>query len=306
MKKSQKTTKLYVTLLVACVCSLALLVSVITFGNSKYVPTWQQIGQFFTGNEASPDEDYVCFIDVGQGDSILISSNGYNALIDFGNKSDYGSNLLDSLRSHGIKELDCVILSHYDNDHVGGASKVVEALPVHYAVLPELDDQNTDDFADLSEAFEKDGTQDYTAKVGTVINIGDCEMTVIGYSRNASNSNDSSVLIMAKLGNKKFLFTGDAGATIERQLISDGVNVDCDVFKAAHHGSKNSNTKEFVAAASPEYAVISVGESNRYGHPHEEVLDVFSSVGVKVYRTDRSGDITFKVINGELFAETEY
>ncbi len=305
MEKPTKIT--YIKLLAVCVAALVAIITLISFSDYKDIPSWSEMYENLFGGEETPtEEDYVKFIDVGQGDSILISSNGYNALVDFGNQSDYGSELLNSLESYGIKELDCIVVSHYDVDHVGGAAKVVEAIEVHYALLPEQNDRGDETFDDFQYALENNGTKVSMAKIGAVINIGDFQITVLAYNRDAENSNDRSIVLMAELDQKKFLLTGDAGAEIEQQLISDGINVDCDVFKAAHHGSRNSNCEEFVKAASPEYAIISAGRSNQYGHPHEEVLSVLEKCGAKIYRTDRSGDITFYIENGSISVETEY
>ena len=294
-------------LLIICVTCLALLMMLITFADNRYIPTWTDIGRAIFGDETkASDEDTVRFIDVGQGDSILISSNGYNALIDFGDESDHGSELLDALRSYKIERLDCIILSHYDMDHVGGAPKILKALDVEYALLPELSDKEANDFDDFQYALENSGAEVSIARVGTLVNIGDFDITVIGHYADESDSNDRSVVLMAECGGKKFLLTGDAGADIENRLMEEGINLDCDVYKAAHHGSRNSNTLDFIKAASPEYGVISCSSSNQYGHPHTEVLTNLETVGAKIYRTDRSGDITFKIENGEIIPSTEY
>lgn len=294
-------------LLIICVTCLALLMMLITFADNRYIPTWTDIGRAVFGDETkASDEDTVRFIDVGQGDSILISSNGYNALIDFGDESDHGSELLDALRSYKIERLDCIILSHYDMDHVGGAPKILKTLDVEYALLPELSDKEANDFDDFQYALENSGAEVSIARVGTLVNIGDFDITVIGHYSDESDSNDRSVVLMAECGGKKFLLTGDAGANIENKLMEEGINLDCDVYKAAHHGSRNSNTLDFIKAASPEYGVISCSSSNQYGHPHTEVLTNLETVGAKIYRTDRSGDITFKIESGEIIPSTEY
>ncbi len=299
-----KITK-YKRLLAICIAALVLFVALFCFSDYRDFPSLK----YFVAQsriDIDPEEDFVRFIDVGQGDSILISSNGYHALIDFGNQSDFGNELLDSLRSYGVTELDCVIISHYDTDHVGGAAKIIGALEVYHALLPEQYDRGESSFDDLQYALENNETKVYPAKVGTVVNIGEFEITLLNYNRDADNENDKSLVLMAEIEGRKFLFTGDAGVEIEKQLLNDNINVDCDVFKAAHHGSRNSNSKEFITAASPSFGVISVGASNQYGHPHEEVLSNLTEVGAKVYRTDRSGDITFKIEDGNIKVETEY
>lgn len=297
----------YLRLLIACALCLLAMITAITFAESFNIPGWSDIFSVISGEKIEQtDEDFVRFLDVGQGDSILISSNGYNALIDFGNQSDFGSELLNSLKSYGVKRLDCVMLSHYDTDHVGGGSKIVGAIETKYALLPELDDRSDNSFNNFQYALENSKTEIFPAKLGTVINIGDFEITVLAYNRDAENSNDKSVVLMAEISGKKFLFTGDAGVAVEEQMLSDKINVDCDVYKAAHHGSRNSNCRKFIEAASPEYAVFSVGASNSYGHPHMEVTENLEGVGAKIYRTDKSGDITFRVENGNITVETQY
>ena len=298
---------LLLRLLVVCILCLVAILTLITFADTFKIPGWSEIFSAITGEEEKPsEEDFVKFIDVGQGDSILICSNGYNALIDFGNESDFGSELLNDLESYGVDRLDCVILSHYDTDHVGGGAKVIGGIETKYAVLPEQDDRSENSYDNFCYALEESKTEIHTARLGTVINIGEFEITVLAYNRDAKSSNDKSVVVMAEIQGKKFLFTGDAGVEVEQQMLADKINVDCDVYKAAHHGSRNSNSEEFVSAASPEFAVLSVGASNSYGHPHTEVIDILEEAGAKIYRTDRMGDITFRVKDGKILVETEY
>ncbi len=302
----QKSKGFYIRLLVLCVTTLLFLIVFITFNDNSDIPSWKDMYHAIFGeDEPDTESDYVRFIDVGQGDSILITSNGRHALVDFGNQSDFGSELLDSLEEYGVKELDCVILSHYDKDHAGGAAKVLRGVKTHYALLPEQNDRTDDDFDDLLYSLESREVEVTFAKAGTVVNIGDCEITVLCYGREEKNSNDQSVVLMADLNGVKTLLTGDAGADIERKMLEDKINVDCDIFKAAHHGSRNSNCKEFVEAASPKYGVISAG-ANQYGHPHDEVLQIIKDAGAKIYRTDRSGDIEFNITDGNIKVKTEY
>lgn len=296
MKKSTKS--LYVRLLMACATSLVLLIYFVFF-TDEGIAVWN------SSPPADSEADIVSFLDVGQGDSILIRSNGYNALIDFGNRSDYGFSLANKLTKQGVKELHCVIASHYDQDHVGGCAEVLQAIKVHNIVLPELSDRDDESDENLYYNLQASKSTVYTAKPGMIINIGDFELTVIGYYSDETDTNDRSIIVMADIDGIKFLFTGDAGKDVEERLIEDRVKLDCDVYKVSHHGSKNSSSKEFVEALSPEYAVISAGENNRYGHPHQEVLDILEDVNAKIYRTDVSGDITFSVENSKLSVVTQ-
>lgn len=285
---------------------LVALIIVITFSDNSVIPNWQGIYNILTGKTIATEDDMVKFIDVGQGDSILISSQGYNCLVDFGNESSYGQELLGDLKDCGVNELDCVILTHYDTDHAGGAARVITGIKTHYALMPEQHDRSETVFNDLQYALEESGTKVSFAKAGTVVNIGNFEITVLAYGANEEDENDRSIVLMVKNGDKKFLLTGDAGAGVEKTMLDDRINVDCDVYKAAHHGSRNSNSKEFVEAASPTYAVYSVGASNQYGHPHEEVTEILENAGAKIYTTAKHGDVTFYIKDGELSVETDY
>lgn len=289
--------------MVALVCFLLL----ITFSDDRSIPSWKQIGNSIFGNRAEiSDDDFIVFIDVGQGDSILISSNGFNALIDFGTAAEGGENVVDALYDCGVDSLDCIVATHYDSDHIGGGPEVFDAFKVYNAVIPEISDRETEAYESFQYALDESGASVYTARLGTVINIGDFELTVIGYYYDEEDSNDQSIIIMADIDGIKFLLAGDAGEGVEERLIDDGIRLDCDVYKASHHGSRNSNTAEFIKAASPKYAVISAGKGNRYGHPHDEVLEIFDSVDSEVLRTDVSGDIIFRIENSEMVISTEY
>lgn len=296
-KQSKATYKSLLTLCVSCLVAFLYLVFVAEetssfFWDAVYKPPYDV------------ETDYVDFLDVGQGDSILISSNGYNALIDFGNQFDKGKALTRKLRRNGVKELHCVIATHFDSDHIGGYPKVLQNVKVHNAVMPEFS-KGSDDFDEgLYYSLNENVDNVYTAKPGTVINIGEFELTIIGYYSDEKDSNDRSLIIMADIKGVKFLFTGDAGEKIEKRLIDDSILVDCDIYKVGHHGSRNSNSEDFIRAISPEYAVISVGD-NSYGHPHEEVLGILEKQGTKVFRTDVSGDIIFRVEEDKIHIETK-
>ena len=120
-----------------------------------------------------------------------------------------------------------------------------------------------------------------------------------------TEENNQSVIVMAELDGIKFLFTGDAEAKAEQALLDEGINIDCDVLKVGHHGSSSSSSQSFLAAATPEYAAISVGENNIYSHPSSSVVSALEDCGAQILRTDTDGDITFYIENGEIRTETE-
>lgn len=298
MSKQNKAT--YIKLLILCFSCLLAFIYLVFFAKGTSSLFWNAV----YGSPNDIEADYVKFIDVGQGDSVLISSNGYNALIDFGNQYDKGSALAKKLKKNGVKELHCVIATHFDQDHIGGYPKVMQTIKVQNAVMPEFIKGSEDFDEGLYYSLNENVTNLYTAKPGMAINIGEFELTVIGYYSDEEDSNDRSLIIMADINGIKFLFTGDAGVGVEKRLIDDSVLLDCDIYKVGHHGSRNSNSKEFIEAISPRYAVISVSESNAYGHPHEEVLDILEEEGTQIFRTDVSGDIIFKVEDDKIKINT--
>ncbi len=297
------TRKDHIKLLTVLVAALVFIVLLISFSKDARIPTWADLFGLKTPDE---DADYVRFIDVGQGDSILIYSNGMSAMIDFGDNVDDGADLISSLRKYGIKKLDCMIITHYDADHIGGADTVLEQLDVDNIILPQRYEEDSFALDEVDKAVARSDAAVYDAELGTKIYIGDFTLTIVAYYPDEADTNERSIIVMAEMEDKKFLFTGDAASSVEKQMMEDEIDLDCDVFKAGHHGSKYSNNLEFLQYVTPEYAVISCGELNNYGHPHSEVLKNFNTVDATVFRTDIDGDITFYVEEGKLRVDTEY
>lgn len=293
----------YVKLLVLLVSALAFIVLLISFSKDTRIPTWADL---FGIKTKDADADYIRIIDVGQGDSILIYSNGMSAMIDFGDNVDDGADLMGSLRSYGIKRLDCMIITHYDSDHIGGADTVLEKMDVDNVILPKRFEEDSKALNEVDKALSKSNAAVYEAVTGTNIYIGDFILTIIAHYTDEVDTNERSVIVMAEMEGKKFLFTGDANSTVEKRMMQDGIDLDCDVYKAAHHGSKYSNDLEFLECITPDYVAISCGELNSYGHPHSDALKNFKSMDALVFRTDVDGDITFYVVEGRIRVDTEY
>ena len=248
----------------------------------------------------APQNDFVSFLSVGQGDSTIIHSNGYTALIDTGTPMS-GLTVAKELRKCGINRVDVLILTHPHDDHIGGAEYLIGEIAVDSMVLSNVlpnDDENAQCLNYLKQSAAEKQIKCYTATAGMVINIGNFELTILMSDDNAKEENDTSVIIMVKNGEHKFLFTGDAEAVAERKLIKENINFDCDVLKVGHHGSNTSSIADFLKIASPEYAVISVGKGNSYGHPHGDVLSRLADANVTVLRTDILGNITFQIVEG--------
>ncbi len=299
-KENNNFKRNFIIIVMAVIVVTAL---VISFANSGNTPSWQEIVGSKSGEE---HDDYIKFLDVGQGDSILIGSNGQSMLIDTGSES-FGDAVAQKIFSYGFKKLDMMMLSHNHEDHVGGAEIISKKMNIDNLLLPNI--KNTKEKTRIiesakSEVLANEG-ECYTAKKGTHTKIGDIAVSVLACYYEDNDENDRSIIAMAELNGFKVLLTGDAGTQSENKMLKEGINVDCDVLKVGHHGSSSSSGKKFLKAATPEYAIISCGVDNQYSHPHEETLYRLEQVNAKVFRTDISGEITLYFDNGEITVKTE-
>ena len=234
----------------------------------------------------------VMFIDVGQGDSTLISCNGHYMLID-GGDSNKSNTIYTVLKNKGITHLDCIVATHPDSDHIGGLPGALSYADcdVIYSPITKYEGKA---FNKLNNAAIKKNIPVVVPEVGKKINLGNAVLTVLGPTdiEPSMDTNDISIVLRMDYGSTSFLFTGDAEQE-EQQLLMwncyDMLNVDC--LKASHHGSHNGADYAFIAAVSPKVTVISCGKDNRYGHPHEEAMSLLKKSGTDLYRTDMQGDI---------------
>lgn len=252
----------------------------------------------------------IIFIDVGQGDSILIRMpfNKGNYLIDTGGVMSFeqpgwqkrkdvydpGRNIvLPLLKSEGIGKIDKLILTHGDADHIGGASALFDELRIKQLILPRETERSPLELDIIKKALGQ-GTAIYSAGAGTGWTSGEGNFNILSPSGTTGNRNERSIVLLANIGGKKWLFTGDLGNDGEQILLSNFGDLDIDVLKVGHHGSKFSSSKEFIESIKPEYAVISVGAKNRYGHPSGEILSRLDLQEVRIFRTDLSGAVIFR------------
>ena len=233
---------------------------------------------------------YISYINVGQGDSILIKLGDCDILIDAGTSS-YGSTVSSYLKAQGVDDIELMINTHPDADHCGGLTKVLGDFVVEQVWISKDTSKTTSAYKDFTSAITKEGLTANQPSKGTVFTYEYLTLTVL-YSEKGSDSNNSSIVVMVEYGNFRFLFTGDAGDEVEKKLISSGADLNCDVLKVGHHGSKYSSSAAFLSAVDAEYGVICVG-SNSYGHPTSETLARLSSAGITVYRTDKNGNVVF-------------
>lgn len=265
----------------------------------------QESGAQDAGNEPEAEGDLtVTFLDVGQGNAVLVESEGEYMLIDGGDR-EYSSFVVSYLKNAGVTELSYVISSHYDADHLNGVVGALNAFPCETVLAADYvtDTRVYDSFC---EAVAEQGISLVYPSVGDVYEFGDAEFTVVcPDSYDYADVNDDSVGIRLVHGENSFLICGDAGKASEDAMLESGVLLDSDVYLASHHGSDGSSTAEFLEAVSPETVVISVGADNSYGHPSERVLEDVMAVGAEIYRTDLQGTVTVTSDGEQLFWNTE-
>ena len=239
----------------------------------------------------------VYFFDVGQGDAILIDSPTHGrVLIDGGRNRQIISELGKTL-SFGDRRIDAVIATHPDADHIGGLPEVVSRYKVGLLISPGVESDNEID-DELRRRAEEKKIPMILARRGQVINFGDgVRLTILFPNQEVStwDTNDASIVAKLVYGESSFLFTGDAPISTENILMGLGKEyLDVDVLKAGHHGSRTSTGLTFAQVTTPEYAVISAGKDNTYGHPHQEVLNILERVGAKMISTVEMGTIRFE------------
>ncbi len=229
------------------------------------------------------------FIDVGQGDAALVLCDGETMLIDGGEPGD--SDLIYTyLTKQGIDHLSYIVATHGHSDHVGGLSGALNAATVD-TVLCSVEEYDSKAFRNFEKSLQKQGVAITVPEVGYSFNIGSATATVLGPVSPSEDANNTSLVLRIVYGQTGFLFTGDAEYEVETEILDSGTDISCTVLKVGHHGSNSSTSYRWLREAAPEYAVISVGTDNSYGHPHEEVLSRLRDAEVTTYRTDLQGDI---------------
>jgi competence protein ComEC len=244
----------------------------------------------------------VNFIDVGQGDSTLITDGTHSILIDAG-ETEYADTVASFIENKGIKKLDLVIATHPHSDHLGGLPGVLLKIPADEIIIPKIPDDKTPTTKIYETFLDTADTGDIPLRetfAGDSFDVGDIHFDVLSPEKNADydDLNDYSTVIMLTYGDTRWLFTGDAEKPAEKDLLGSGVNLSADVLSVGHHGSANSSTADFLAEIEPQIAVISCGRDNDYGHPTDEALTRLGLYTERIYRTDISGTITLKT-NGE-------
>ena len=232
------------------------------------------------------------FIDVGQGDAILIElPNTENMLIDAGD-NDQGEKVVEYIKKHNIEEIDYLIGTHPHADHIGGLDNVINSFKIGKIYMPQVN-HTTKTYEDVLLAIDAKGKKIKAAKKGLII-VEDDELKaeiLSPISNDYQDLNNWSVVVKLDYKKISFLFTGDAEEKVENQLINSGIDLKSQVYKVAHHGSDTSNSLSFLEKVDPQASIFSVGADNNYGHPSLEVINKLDEIDSNIFRTDKQGTI---------------
>jgi len=262
------------------------------------------MGETRGGAEPPPSGSLsVSFIDVGQGDGVLVQAGGTNHLIDAGNIEE-GPNVVDFLRSRGVSALDGIIVSNPDADHIGGFLDVLDAFPVE-TVYISGDEKGTLTYNSFLRSVRAEGAEVQLVRTGYLMDWGGVRVDVIGPPTDAegglfSETNDNSVALLLTYGSARILLAGDAEANEEEYMASGSYTGPLSLLKVTHHGSNTSSTPLFLNRFTPKVAVIQVGADNSYGHPTPETLDRLRRTGARVFRNDEHGDVIVTIKDEQL------
>ena len=262
-------------------------------------------------NLSQPQFLEVTFFDVGQGDAIFIETPENHQILIDGGPNETILEKLGQEMPFWDRTIDLVLLTHPESDHMAGLIEVLKRYDVENVLWTGVL-RDTGEFKEWQSLIANEGAQVKIAEAGKRINcskadLNECYIDILFpfesfKGEEVKNPNNTSIIARLLFGETSFLFTGDAFKEVERELVKRSAEIDSDILKVGHHGSKTSTAKEFIELVSPETAVISVGKDNRYGHPYQEVIENLE--GARVLRTDIEGDI--KIISDGTSYKVDY
>lgn len=306
-KRTKKQQQEYRSKLLGIIAAVLCVIASLVLGQERLDEILDSLFQE-TGMTSAPvqveGELKVHFIDVGQGDCTLIQTESQNILVDAGERGN-GNTILSYLESQNVDELDLVVATHPHSDHIGSMPEVLKALPVKKMLegnVPEKLTPTSRIYESLLDVIAEKNIPVTEAAPGLEYDIGGgAKISVLGpVSDDIKDLNNTSAVFRLDYGNTSFMFTGDAEKESEEEILAhtSKKKLHANVLKLGHHGSRTSNSQEWLYAVAPEYAVALVGKDNDYGHPHEETLKKLEKSGISLYRSDIHGTIVFGS-NGE-------
>ena len=272
---------------------LVLIIMLCTYIYEEYFPEEKTNNEVEYRQEkevvSNPNNLIIHYVDVGQGDCILIGQNNEYVLIDAGNNED-GELLVDYFKQLGIEKFKYVIGTHAHEDHIGGIDNIINNFELEHFYMPDVI-TTTKTFEDVLDALLAKKKAFETPNIGDTFKLNDASFEVLYLGKDKSDLNNTSIVLKLTYKNTSYLFMGDATSKVEKILLDNEVNLKSDVLKVGHHGSQYSSTAAFLKQVSPSYAVIQVGENNDYDHPKQITLNKLEKLKTLTYRTDKHGTI---------------
>ena len=264
----------------------------------------------FPGCSHCPDMQFppsdgllVLFLDVGQADCTLLIQEEHAMLIDTATEDQYET-IADHLACAGITSLDALILTHPHADHIGSAAEILENYPVEQIFLPEAT-ATTTTFSLTLDTILEHHIPASAPEPGDHFQFGDATLTFLSppNGKTFSDLNDSSLVFLLEYDGFRILFTGDAGITVEEQILESGWDIQCDLIKVPHHGSDTASSADFLHAASPDWAVFTTEEDSPDGLPDEDVVSRYETLGAGLFFTHQDGDIVVEISDSTFTVE---
>jgi competence protein ComEC len=239
----------------------------------------------------------VIFFDVGQGEAIFIESPQKHQILIDGGPNFSLLEKLGKVMPFWDRDIDLIILTHPEKDHLTGLLEVLKKYNVENVLWTGIV-RKTVAYQSWESLLSQEKAKIFFARANQKIIAGEVHLDIFYpfenlRGREFENSNDTSIVTKLVFGRNSFLFTGDISKKVEKSLSEANLDLKANVLKIAHHGSKTSTSEEFVQKVKPDFAVISLGKNNNYGHPHREVLDILKKYDIEILRTDEKGDIKF-------------
>lgn len=307
MGKSKKRRKILTFIIIFVLFSLII---------TRYTNI-SHIDKSFVSENCEKDELQIHVIDVGQAESILIIQNNTTMLVDTGSNSS-GDDIVEYIRGLGIDYIDILMITHFHQDHAGGAHSIISSLDVRKILCTKYSDlislQERFWYLDMSiarsikETFNSTSilmeSAYYNGKLRE-FNIGDTKIQILNQDNNTDIVNNKSIVFKLVYGDFSMLFMADAEAEVEEKLLEKNIDVSADILKIGHHGSRTSTTEEFLNEVDPKYSVVSCGSGNEYNHPYRAVTKLFEERDIPLYRTDELGNIVITVKDGSITFDKE-
>lgn len=293
MARKRKNTKLVSYLIIAVILLVSAVISNFVFGEDENL--FDSAG--LRGQMVTDGKMMVEFIDVGQGDCTLITDSQAVILIDGGEVGE-AQTVINYLKNKNITTIDCCIATHPHSDHIGSLAKVFEEFEVVDVIMPEIPEKiipTTSTYEKFLSSLSENAENVLPAEYGETYSYGQMTLEILGPVDAYNDLNDMSVISKVTFGETSVVLTGDAETPSEKDMLSlRNVDYSADILKVGHHGSKTSTSEEWLTAVNPQFAVISCGFDNDYGHPHKQLVNRLDKFNVEYYRTDLMGDIVFE------------